>query len=436
MALESSTYINGLVVTNPTSSDNISDGDNHIRLLKSTIKATFPNVTGAVSGTHTAINSAVTTANTATSTNSANAVVARDSSGNFSAGTVTAALAGNATTATTLQTARTVSLSGDVSGSVSFNGSQNVNITAVVADDSHSHVVGNIDNFTEIVQDIAGAMFSGNSETGLSATYQDSDGTIDLELTLDPTITLTGDVTGSGVMTNLGSVSFATTIADDSHNHTIANVDNLQSALDGKVDDSQVLTNVPSGAVFTDTTYSAGSGLSLSGTSFSNSAPDQVVSLTGAGATSITGSYPNFTISSTDNNTTYAVGDGGLTQKNFTTTLKSKLDGIESSADVTDTANVVNALTAGTNISIANDGTISSTDTNTTYSVGNGGLTENNFTTALKNKLDGIESNATADQTASEIVALAAGCNAGTVDGFSISTASSGTDANTIYFRT
>ena len=39
-------------------------------------------------------------------------------------------------------------------------------------------------------------------------------------------------------------------------------------------------------------------------------------------------------------NTTYSVGDGGLTQKNFTTTLKTKLDGIEASADVTDTANV------------------------------------------------------------------------------------------------
>jgi len=35
-----------------------------------------------------------------------------------------------------------------------------------------------------------------------------------------------------------------------------------------------------------------------------------------------------------------------------------KLDGIEASADVTDTANVVAALTAGTNITIANDGTI------------------------------------------------------------------------------
>ena len=35
-----------------------------------------------------------------------------------------------------------------------------------------------------------------------------------------------------------------------------------------------------------------------------------------------------------DTNTTYSVGDGGLTQKNFTTTLKTKLDGIASGAEV------------------------------------------------------------------------------------------------------
>jgi len=38
--------------------------------------------------------------------------------------------------------------------------------------------------------------------------------------------------------------------------------------------------------------------------------------------------------------TTYTVGASGLTQENFTTTLKTKLSGIETSADVTDTANV------------------------------------------------------------------------------------------------
>ena len=170
----------------------------------------------------------------------------------------------------------------------------------------------------------------------------------------------------------------------------------------------------------------------------------------------------------TDTNTTYSVGDGGLTQNNFTNADHTKLDGIEASADVTDTANVVAALTAGTNITIAANGTIASTasgggggssythpnhsgevtstgdgatviasnvvdadnlkvtgngsntqflrsdgdgtftwatpvDTNTTYSVGDGALTQKNFTTTLKTKLDGIEASATADQTDAEI---------------------------------
>jgi len=67
----------------------------------------------------------------ATSANTASKVVARDASGNFSAGTITAALTGNATTsssttgnaatATVLQTARTIN-------GVSFNGSANITV--------------------------------------------------------------------------------------------------------------------------------------------------------------------------------------------------------------------------------------------------------------------------------------------------------------------
>lgn len=41
-----------------------------------------------------------------------------------------------------------------------------------------------------------------------------------------------------------------------------------------------------------------------------NTAPDQVVSLTQGGATTITGTYPTFTITSTDTNTTYSAGIG------------------------------------------------------------------------------------------------------------------------------
>ena len=56
MALESTTYTDGLVATNPTGTDPRSQGDDHIRLIKSTIKATLPNLSGAVSSTHTELN--------------------------------------------------------------------------------------------------------------------------------------------------------------------------------------------------------------------------------------------------------------------------------------------------------------------------------------------------------------------------------------------
>ena len=106
-------------------------------------------------------------------------------------------------------------------------------------------------------------------------------------------------------------------------NHAISVITGLQTALDGKVDDSQVLTNVPSGAVFTDT------------------------------------------------NTTYSVGDGGLSQNNFTNADHSKLDGIATGATNTAAPHYTSAI-----------------------AVGAGGLTQQNFTTTLKNKLDGIAASA------------------------------------------
>ena len=60
-------------------------------------------------------------ATTATDANTANAIVARDASGNFTAGTITGALSGNASTATTLATARNIA-------GQSFNGSANISI--------------------------------------------------------------------------------------------------------------------------------------------------------------------------------------------------------------------------------------------------------------------------------------------------------------------
>ena len=54
-------------------------------------------------------------------------------------------VSGNAGTATKLATAKTIAFSGDVSGSADFDGSESITITATVADDSHNHVIGNVD---------------------------------------------------------------------------------------------------------------------------------------------------------------------------------------------------------------------------------------------------------------------------------------------------
>ena len=56
MGLETGTYIDSLNSSNPTATDAVSEGDDHLRLIKSTVKATFPNLTNAVTSTHTELN--------------------------------------------------------------------------------------------------------------------------------------------------------------------------------------------------------------------------------------------------------------------------------------------------------------------------------------------------------------------------------------------
>ena len=85
------------------------------------------------------------------------------------------------------------------------------------------------DQSDEEIQDIVGAMFTGNTETGITATYEDSDGTIDLVIgtlnqnttgsaakwTSARTLSFTGDVTGSGSVDGSANVATALTIAAD-----------------------------------------------------------------------------------------------------------------------------------------------------------------------------------------------------------------------------
>ena len=136
----------------------------------------------AVSGTGLSISNAdgvagnPTVTSNATSANTASAVVARDASGNFSAGTITAALTGNATSANKLSTARTLSISGDATGSATFDGSADKAIALTLA---NSGVIAG--TYSTVTVDAKGrvtaATNAGGSMTGGTITSSTIDST-------------------------------------------------------------------------------------------------------------------------------------------------------------------------------------------------------------------------------------------------------------------
>jgi hypothetical protein len=118
-----------------------------------------------IDGTANIDTAAVDTANVGTLSVSGNGTI----TGSLTVvGGINAAITGTATSANTLTTARTIALGGDVSGSASFDGSANITITATVADDSHNHVIANVDGLqtaldgkaavshTHIISDVTG----------------------------------------------------------------------------------------------------------------------------------------------------------------------------------------------------------------------------------------------------------------------------------------
>tara|TARA_B110000046_G_scaffold83630_1_gene91822 strand:+ start:89 stop:1168 length:1080 start_codon:yes stop_codon:yes gene_type:complete len=89
MALENGTYVNSLVTSNPASTDGLAQADDHIRLIKSTIKNTFPNLTGPVTATQASLNNttsipSVLTDLGITDGNGNGQVLQTDGNGNFS----------------------------------------------------------------------------------------------------------------------------------------------------------------------------------------------------------------------------------------------------------------------------------------------------------------------------------------------------------------
>ena len=117
--------------------------------------------------------------------------IAYNSSTGTIAATGSADTTGNAATATALQNARTIH-------GVSFDGTANIDLTEQIQDTVNGVLVAGTNmslsyddaantltisssgKTQEEVEDIVGAMFSSNTETGITVTYEDSDGTLDL----------------------------------------------------------------------------------------------------------------------------------------------------------------------------------------------------------------------------------------------------------------
>lgn len=164
------------------------------------IGATTPATAAFTTVTATSVNSAVTSSNatvTGGSINSTPIGATTPSTGAFTnitatgsiTGNLTGAVTGNASTATKLATARTVSLSGDVAGSVSFDGSANVNIVATVQPDSVA----------------LGTDTTGNYVAGVSGTANQITVTSGVGEGVSPVLSLPSAVTLPGTLTTVGT---------------------------------------------------------------------------------------------------------------------------------------------------------------------------------------------------------------------------------------
>ena len=128
---------------------------------------------------------------------------------------------GNAATATKLATARTVQLSGDVTGSASFDGSANINIVATVGDDSHAHIISNVDGLqaaldakVDDTQTItAGTGLTGGGTLGVNRTLALDTAYTDTRYVNAIGDTMTGALTATGFTGPLtGNASTATAL--------------------------------------------------------------------------------------------------------------------------------------------------------------------------------------------------------------------------------
>jgi hypothetical protein len=109
----------------------------------------------------------------------------------------------------------------------------------------------------ETVQDIVGDMVTGNTETGIAVTYDDTNGKLDFAVN-NPVITISGDVDGSATMTNLGNTTIAVTL--DTVNSNVGTFGSSSAVPVVTVNAKGLVTSVSTAGISTSFTIAADSG--------------------------------------------------------------------------------------------------------------------------------------------------------------------------------
>jgi len=280
MALESANYIDELVITNPTASDPVSQGDDQLRLIKKVVKQSFPSVDIAVNAIHTSASAPATsisaglvwfdtTANLLKLRNEANDAwitlpvsVTADNTVDINGGTVDGAVIGGASAAAITGTTIKADTSLELATGATVTGIDN----------------GGLATGSATLIPTQGAV---KTYVDAQVTAQDLDittdsGTIDIDLDGD-TLTVAG---GAGLDTAASSTTVTVNVTDGGvTNAKLADM----AANTVKVRDANS-SGVPSDKALTNTQILIGDG-----TGFTAAALSSDATMTNAGAVTVTG---------------------------------------------------------------------------------------------------------------------------------------------------
>jgi hypothetical protein len=302
----------------------------------------------------------------------------------INAASITGSLQGNASTASKLETARTITLGGDLTGNVSFDGSAGVTLTATIAADSVALGTDTTGNYVASLVAGTGITLANNTGEGATPTITNSAPDQTVVLTAGSNVSISGtypNFTIASTDTNTtytASTGLSLTGTAFSIDSSVVTLSGAQTLTNKTINGSQLVDASVANAKLTNSsvTVTAGTGMSGGGAVSLGSS----ITLTNAGVTSnVAGS--GITVSGATGAVTITNSDKGSSQNIFKNIAVSGQTTV-----VADGNDDTLTLAAGSNVTITTNATtdtitIAATDTNTTYTAGAGlTLTGTEFT--------------------------------------------------------